>query len=36
MAQLQFEHEERLIELGIEKAKMELAELQLFADAAKE
>jgi hypothetical protein len=35
LRQLQFEHEERLIELGIEKAKMELAELQLFADAAK-
>ena len=33
--QLQFEHEERLLELGIEKAKMELAELQMFADAAK-
>jgi hypothetical protein len=35
LRQLQFEHEERLLELGIEKAKMELAELQLFADAAK-
>ena len=35
LRQLQYEHEERLIELGIEKAKMELAELQLFADAAK-
>jgi hypothetical protein len=32
--QLQFEHEERLIELGIEKAKMELAEMELFAKAA--
>ena len=31
---LQFRHEERLIELGIEKAKMELAELELFAKAA--
>ena len=35
LRQLQYEHEERLLELGIEKAKMELAELQLFADAAK-
>lgn len=35
LRQLQFDHEERLLELGIEKAKMELAELQLFADAAK-
>jgi hypothetical protein len=35
LRQLQYEHEERLIELGIEKAKMELAELQLFADASK-
>jgi len=35
LRQLQFEHEERLLQLGIEKAKMELAELQLFADAAK-
>ena len=35
LRQLQFAHEERLLELGIEKAKMELAELQLFADAAK-
>jgi hypothetical protein len=26
LRQLQFEHEERLLELGIEKAKMELAE----------
>jgi hypothetical protein len=31
---LQFKHEERLIELGIEKAKMELAELELFAKVA--
>jgi hypothetical protein len=35
LRQLQYEHEERLLELGIEKAKMELAELQLLADAAK-
>jgi hypothetical protein len=35
LRQLQYDHEERLLELGIEKAKMELAELQLFADAAK-
>jgi hypothetical protein len=35
LRELQFAHEEKLIELGIEKAKMELAELQLFADAAK-
>jgi hypothetical protein len=34
LRQLQFEHEERLIELGIEKAKMELAEIELFAQAA--
>jgi hypothetical protein len=34
LRQLQFEHEERLLELGIEKAKMELAELELFAKAA--
>ena len=32
---LQFRHEERLIELGIEKAKMELAEMQMYAEAAK-
>ncbi len=31
---LQYDHEERLLELGIEKAKMELAELELFAKAA--
>lgn len=31
---LQFKHEERLIELGIEKAKMELAELELLSKAA--
>jgi hypothetical protein len=35
LRQLQYDHEERLLELGIEKAKMELAEMQLFADAAK-
>ena len=35
LRQAQFDHEEKLLELGIEKAKMELAELQLFADAAK-
>lgn len=35
LRQLQFDHEEKLLELGIEKAKLELAELQLFADAAK-
>ena len=34
LRELQFAHEERLIELGIEKAKMELAELELFAKAA--
>jgi hypothetical protein len=32
--ELQYEHEERLLELGIEKAKMELAELDLLAKAA--
>jgi hypothetical protein len=35
LRELQYQHEERLIELGIEKAKMELAEIQLYADAAK-
>jgi hypothetical protein len=35
LRQLQYDHEERLLELGIEKAKMELAEMQLLADAAK-
>lgn len=35
LRELQYQHEERLIELGIEKAKMELAEMQLYADAAK-
>ena len=34
LRQLQFDHEERLLELGIEKAKMELAELDLLAKAA--
>jgi hypothetical protein len=34
LRELQFEHEERLLELGIEKAKMELAEMELFAKAA--
>ena len=35
LRQLQYEHEERLLELGIEKAKMELAELQVIADVSK-
>lgn len=34
LRQLQYDHEERLLELGIEKAKMELAELDLLAKAA--
>jgi hypothetical protein len=34
LRELQFAHEERLLELGIEKAKMELAELELFAKAS--
>ena len=34
LRELQFQHEERLLELGIEKAKMELAELELLAKAA--
>ncbi len=34
LRQLQFTHEERLLELGIEKAKLELAELEMFAKAA--
>ena len=34
LRQLQFEHEERLLELGIEKAKMELEEIQVLAAAA--
>jgi hypothetical protein len=36
LRQLQFEHEERLIELGIEKAKMELAEMELFGKSRTE
>jgi hypothetical protein len=35
LRELQFAHEEKLLELGIEKAKMELAEMQMLADAAK-
>jgi hypothetical protein len=34
LRQLQYEHEERLIELGIEKAKLEMAEMELVAKAA--
>ena len=34
LRQIQFDHEERLLALGIEKAKMELAELDLLAKAA--
>jgi hypothetical protein len=34
LRQLQYDHEERLLELGIEKAKLELAELELLAKAA--
>jgi hypothetical protein len=34
LRQLQFDHEEKLLELGIEKAKMELAEMEMFAKAA--
>ena len=34
LRELQYDHEERLIELGIEKAKLELAELELLAKAA--
>jgi hypothetical protein len=34
LRELQYDHEERLLELGIEKAKMELAELELLAKAA--
>jgi hypothetical protein len=34
LRELQYAHEERLLELGIEKAKMELAELDLLAKAA--
>jgi hypothetical protein len=35
LRQLQFNHEENLLALGIEKAKMELAELQVIADVSK-
>jgi hypothetical protein len=34
LRQLQFDHEEKLLALGVEKAKMELAELDLLAKAA--
>jgi len=34
LRELQYQHEERLIELGIEKAKLEMAELELLAKAA--
>jgi hypothetical protein len=34
LRQLQYDHEEKLLALGIEKAKMELAELDLLAKAA--
>jgi hypothetical protein len=34
LRQLQYDHEERLLELGIEKAKLEMAELELIAKAA--
>jgi hypothetical protein len=34
LRELQFAHEERLLELGIEKAKMELAEMEMYAKAA--
>ena len=34
LRQLQYEHEEKLIALGIEKAKLELAEMEMFAKAA--
>ena len=34
LRELQFQHEERLIELGIEKAKLELAEMEMLAKAA--
>jgi len=34
LRQLQYDHEERLIELGIEKAKLEMAEMELVAKAA--
>jgi hypothetical protein len=34
LRQLQYDHEERLIELGIQKAQMELDTLKVFAQAA--
>jgi hypothetical protein len=34
LRQLQFEHEENLLELGIEKAKLEIEEMKVFASAA--
>jgi hypothetical protein len=34
LRQLQFEHEERLLELGIEKAKLEIEEMKVLAAAA--
>jgi hypothetical protein len=34
LRQLQFEHEENLLELGIEKAKLELEEMKVLASAA--
>jgi hypothetical protein len=34
LRQLQFEHEEKLLELGIEKAKLELEEMKVLATAA--
>lgn len=35
LRQLQYDHEERLLELGIEKAKLEQEELKALLDAAK-
>lgn len=35
LRQLQYDHEERLIELGIEKAKMELEEFKVIVDLQK-
>ena len=35
LRQLQYDHEERLLELGIEKAKIEQQELQALLDASK-
>lgn len=34
LRQLQFDHEEKLLELGIEKAKLELEEMKVLASAA--